>query len=135
MEALNQRGRSVTVAVLAAVILVIIAVGFGYYYSAENSEISSLKKSGQTVCKTLDGLYDPLMTLISNETESLNGQIRSGNALIASLNSTRPPSYTSMIVNLKKDMIQDNQMLALISNLTLTMTSLGGLNNPCSAFG
>lgn len=107
----------------AIAIIVILAGSFAYYYTSASGEISSLKESGQTICSFDRTLVNPFETLVTNETGTLRKQIQSNAAIIASLNSTRPSGYVSVISTLTQETNQDKYMLTLVNNLNLASTS------------
>lgn len=88
-------------------ITVILAGGFIYEYAVSSSQISdlnsqadSLKQSGREVWQTLQNASSRVATLgtfLENVTSELQDQIRSDRSMIASLNSTKPAGYSSMI--------------------------------------
>jgi hypothetical protein len=117
---------------LTAAILIIIVLAFSlvYTYASETSEISSLKESGRQVCESISAFIDPLETLIDNETIILHQQIQNDSAMIASLNSSQPSGYASLISTLSQEMSQDKYMLTLVDNVDQVDTSIGP--SPCT---
>ena len=118
----------------AIAIIIVLAGSFAYYYNSASGEVSSLKESGQTICSSVDALVNPLTTLFTNETGTLQQQIQSNAAIIASLNSTRPSGYASIISTLTQETNQDKYMLTLVNNLQLATTSASNLSSPCIKF-
>jgi hypothetical protein len=114
-------------------VIAILAVSLAYYYVQTSNEISSLKSAGQILCRLEEGMYNPVVFLIANETNTLQQQMQSDNAIIASLNSTRPSGYAAMVATLGDEVKQDAYMLTLVNNLELASSSLSALGpSPCT---
>ena len=121
---------------LAAIgIMILVSGSLAYYYAQASSEVSTLQQAGRDMCLQAKGAETPFAMLMTNGTNILQQQIQTDNTMIASLNSSKPSGYASLIGNLTLEMGQDKLVLAELNNLTLaeTTTNLGA--PPCSHFG
>jgi hypothetical protein len=131
-----KRDRARDLPLLAALVIIILLGGsFAYYYASSSSEISLLTDSGQTLCKALVQFNNPLEDMIANGTAVMQQEIQNNTALIASLNSTKPLGYASMIGTLTHEVSQEKSLLALISELNIVSSVPADYRPACGVFG
>ena len=127
----SQMHRDELYAAGAIVIIAILAGGLVYQYDSANAQISSLKSDGRNLCSSVSSVVDTITRVYDNTTQTMQQQIQEDNAMIVTLNSTRPSGYSSMISTLQSEISQD---LAIVSSMNdfSSLTSTGG--GPCTPF-
>jgi len=102
--------------------------------SSATDEISSVKSAGQTICNNVQEINNPLEALFVNETTIIQLQINNNTEMIASLNSTRPSRYISILSNLTQEIHEEEYLLTVLNSLNIAGSTTANHQPPCGVF-
>jgi hypothetical protein len=124
---------------------IILGASLAYVYVGAQAEIANLNKdnanlrsNAYSICIALSNNYSSsaqvLLSSLANSTSTLNRDIAADQALIATLNATKPAGYQDMINSLQSQVYADNMSVNSIWSLILGFNEGVTPGGPCSAF-